>query len=242
LQLKPLPQCPPIAQVSCYALKGATAAVRFVSRPDDGTGSGVYRKEIDPTSSSHLDAKNDLDVTKEHSNDELSSNDEEHSSVKLGDERAAAITVAFDAFAKDAAAADNAAADDAIQGSKTSGSGNEDNSSISESKGNDKNADKKKGDDSSKKQNDMGSVGRQLGESSIPLLHSLAATPQEGQKVDKLLSIADVENLKLELRLLFATEDHYCGVDKMMDNHFAWDQFEMDLNSLAAAFDAKNIP
>jgi len=211
--------------------------VRFVSRPDDGTGSGVYRKEIDPTSSSHLDAKNDLDVTKEHSNDELSSNDEEHSSVKLGDERAAAITVAFDAFAKDAEAADNAAADDAIQGSK-----NGKNNGSSESKGNDKNADKKKGDDSSKKQNDMGSVGRQLGESSIPLLHSLAATPQEGQKVDKLLSIADVENLKLELRLLFATEDHYCGVDKMMDNHFAWDQFEMDLNSLAAAFDAKNIP
>ena len=227
--------------------------MRFVSRPDDGTGSGVYRKEIDPTSSSHLDAKNELGVTGEASksepvNDEASKNGkhsskvEEHSSVNLSDEKAAAIAVAFDAFAKDAEAADNAAADDAIQGSKTSGSGNEDNSSISESKGNDKNADKKKGDDSSKKQNDMGSVGRQLGESSIPLLHSLAATPQEGKKVDKLLSIADVENLKLELRLLFATEDHYCGVDKMMDNHFAWDQFEMDLNSLAAAFDAKNIP
>jgi len=227
--------------------------VRFVSRPDDGTGGGVYKKEVDPTSSSHLDAKNELGVTGEASksepvNDEASKNGkhsskvEEHSSVNLSDEKAAAIAVAFDAFAKDAEAADNAAADDAIQGSKTSGSGNEDNSSISESKGNDKNADKKKGDDSSKKQNDMGSVGRQLGESSIPLLHSLAATPQEGQKVDKLLSIADVENLKLELRLLFATEDHYCGVDKMMDNHFAWDQFEMDLNSLAAAFDAKNIP
>jgi len=226
--------------------------VRFVSRPDDGTGGGVYKKEVDPTSSSHLDAKNELGVTGEASksepvNDEASKNGkhsskvEEHSSVNLSDEKAAAIAVAFDAFAKDAEAADNAAAD-AIQGSKTSGSGNEDNSSISESKGNDKNADKKKGDDSSKKQNDMGSVGRQLGESSIPLLHSLAATPQEGQKVDKLLSIADVENLKLELRLLFATEDHYCGVDKMMDNHFAWDQFEMDLNSLAAVFDAKNIP
>jgi hypothetical protein len=218
--------------------------VRFVSRPDDGTGSGVYRKEIDPTSSSHLDAKNDLDVTKEHSNDELSSNDEEHSSVKLGDERAAAITVAFDAFAKDAAAADNAAADDAIQGSKNgkNNGSNKDNNSSSESTDKNKNINKKKSDNSSKKQNDMGSEGRQLGESSIPLLHSLAATPQEGQKVDKLLSIADVENLKLELRLLFATEDHYCGVDKMMDNHFAWDQFEMDLNSLAAAFDAKNIP
>jgi hypothetical protein len=229
--------------------------VRFVSRPDDGTGGGVYKKEVDPTSSSHLDAKNELGVTGEASksepvNDEASKNGkhsskvEEHSSVNLSDEKAAAIAVAFDAFAKDAEAADNAAADDAIQGSKNgkNNGSNKDNNSSSESTDKNKNINKKKSDNSSKKQNDMGSEGRQLGESSIPLPHSLAATPQEGKKVDKLLSIADVENLKLELRLLFATEDHYCGVDKMMDNHFAWDQFEMDLNSLAAVFDAKNIP
>jgi hypothetical protein len=50
-------------------------------------------------------------------------------------------------------------------------------------------------------------------------------------------SVAELEAVKHGVRREYYV-DRFCGVDKFLDNHFAWDQFDIDLNDLSDYFDA----